>query len=88
MINIRKERGQLRLTRLLETQGCQAVQIFLDKDDMRSITVVDTPGFDDTERPHAEILAEITDYLAAQHLSGLPLRGILYLHKITENRTA
>ncbi|KAH7127553.1 P-loop containing nucleoside triphosphate hydrolase protein [Dactylonectria macrodidyma] len=70
-----------------ETQGCQAVQIFLDdEDEKRSITVVDTPGFDDTERPQAEILAEITDYLAAQHISGLPLRGILYLHKITENR--
>ncbi|CAM1507992.1 Fc.00g048400.m01.CDS01 [Cosmosporella sp. VM-42] len=69
-----------------ETKGCQAVQIFLGDDDKRNITVVDTPGFDDTERPHAEILAEITDYLAAQHISGLPLRGILYLHKITENR--
>ncbi|CAJ0550085.1 Ff.00g100150.m01.CDS01 [Fusarium sp. VM40] len=72
-----------------ETRKCQAVQIFLDdedNDEKRSITVVDTPGFDDTLRGEAEIVAEITDYLAAQHLSGLPLRGILYLHKITDNR--
>ncbi|QPC70664.1 hypothetical protein HYE68_001416 [Fusarium pseudograminearum] len=70
-----------------ETRECQAVEIILDDEDQRrSITIVDTPGFDDTERSQAEILAEITDYLAAQHLSGLPLRGILYLHKITENR--
>ncbi|CCF32236.1 hypothetical protein CH063_04656 [Colletotrichum higginsianum] len=69
-----------------ETQSCQAVQIFLDGDESRSITVVDTPGFDDTERSPAEILAEITEYLAAQHASGLPLRGILYLHKITDNK--
>ncbi|RFN49026.1 triacylglycerol lipase ii precursor [Fusarium flagelliforme] len=70
-----------------ETRACQAVEIILDDGDQkRSITVVDTPGFDDTERSQAEILAEITDYLTAQHLSGLPLRGILYLHKITENR--
>ncbi|KAH6950201.1 hypothetical protein HG530_001374 [Fusarium avenaceum] len=72
-----------------ETQKCQAVQIFLDDEDddeKRSITVIDTPGFDDTLRDKAEIVAEIADYLAAQHLTGLPLRGILYLHKITENR--
>ncbi|KAF5002779.1 hypothetical protein FDECE_10524 [Fusarium decemcellulare] len=68
-----------------ETRGCQAVQIFLE-DDKRSITVVDTPGFNDTQRSEADILAEITDYLTAQHISGLPLRGILYLHKITDNR--
>ncbi|KAF5656549.1 P-loop containing protein [Fusarium heterosporum] len=69
-----------------ETRQCQAVHIPLDDIQRRSITVIDTPGFDDTERSQAEILAEITDYLAAQHISGLPLRGILYLHKITENR--
>ncbi|KAF9869947.1 hypothetical protein CkaCkLH20_12556 [Colletotrichum karsti] len=69
-----------------ETQGCQAVQIYLDGDESRSITVVDTPGFDDTERSSDEILVEITNYLAAQHASGLPLRGILYLHRITDNR--
>ncbi|KAH7174304.1 P-loop containing nucleoside triphosphate hydrolase protein [Fusarium flagelliforme] len=70
-----------------ETRKCQAVEIILDDgDEKRSITVVDTPGFDDTELSQADILAEITDFLAAQHLSKLPLRGILYLHKITENR--
>ncbi|KAH7258065.1 P-loop containing nucleoside triphosphate hydrolase protein [Fusarium tricinctum] len=69
-----------------ETRECQAIQIFLDEEEKRSITVVDTPGFDDTKRSQADILAEITDYLAAQHISGLPLRGILYLHKISDNR--
>ncbi|KAF5240336.1 hypothetical protein FANTH_9596 [Fusarium anthophilum] len=68
------------------TQKCQAVHIILDEDEKRSITVVDTPGFGDTFRSQAEIVGEITDYLAAQHLSGLPLRGILYLHKITDNK--
>ncbi|KAF5008344.1 hypothetical protein FDECE_5387 [Fusarium decemcellulare] len=69
-----------------ETSECQAVQIYLDEDRKRSITVVDTPGFDDTERPHTDVLAEITDFLTAQHSSGVPLRGILYLHKITDNK--
>ncbi|KAJ3466137.1 hypothetical protein MRS44_006795 [Fusarium solani] len=81
-----------------ETAQCQAVQIFLDDDDhdddhddgegerRRSITVVDTPGFDDTNRPQGEILAEITEFLATQHELGVPLRGVLYLHKITDNK--
>ncbi|KAI8723146.1 AIG1-type G domain-containing protein [Fusarium sp. LHS14.1] len=72
-----------------ETAQCQAVQILLDDDDVedqRSITVVDTPGFDDTNRPQGEILTEITEFLATQHALGVPLRGVLYLHKITDNR--
>ncbi|RSL86599.1 hypothetical protein CEP51_002716 [Fusarium floridanum] len=77
-----------------ETAQCQAVQILLDDDDndddegegRRSITVVDTPGFDDTNRPEGEILTEITEFLAAQHELGVPLRGVLYLHKITDNK--
>ncbi|KAH6995385.1 P-loop containing nucleoside triphosphate hydrolase protein [Ilyonectria destructans] len=72
-----------------ETNKCQAVQILLSEDEneeRRSITVVDTPGFDDTLRPHGEVMAEITTFLAAQYALGLPLRGILYLHRITDIR--
>ncbi|KAJ4327230.1 hypothetical protein N0V84_002360 [Fusarium piperis] len=69
-----------------ETTECQAVQILLDDEQKRSITVVDTPGFDDTTRPHGEILTEITEFLTTQHVLGIPLRGVLYLHKITDNR--
>ncbi|KAH7013727.1 P-loop containing nucleoside triphosphate hydrolase protein [Ilyonectria destructans] len=69
-----------------ETAQCNAVQIFLDDEEKRSITVVDTPGFDDTTRPQGEVLTEIAEFLAAQHALGVPLRGVLYLHKITENR--
>ncbi|KAM7210430.1 P-loop containing nucleoside triphosphate hydrolase protein [Rhypophila decipiens] len=73
-----------------ETSKCEAVQILLDQDDdteeKTSITVVDTPGFDDTNRSALEVLEEITEFLAAQHALGIPLKGVLYLHKITENR--
>lgn len=48
--------------------------------------VIDTPGFDDTNRPAIEVLEEISDFLAAPHAAGIPLKGILYLHKITDNR--
>ncbi|KAM0429266.1 hypothetical protein ACHAPT_006480 [Fusarium lateritium] len=65
---------------------CQAVQIFLDDQEKRSITVIDIPGFDDTNKPQGESLAEMAEFLAIQHVVGVPLLGVLYLHKITENR--
>ena len=48
--------------------------------------MVDTPGFNDTTRPDGEVLAEISEFLAAQRGARVPLRGIIYLHKITENK--
>lgn len=68
------------------TSKCQAVQVVIDEEDERSITLVDTPGFDDTTRSRGEILNELTEYLSAQHALNIPLLGILYLHKITDNR--
>ncbi len=50
------------------------------------MTVVDTPGFDDTWRSDAEILTEITEFLATQYMLKIPLKGIIYLHQIHENR--
>jgi len=64
----------------------QAVQLYLDKEEKFSVTVVDTPGFDDTWRTDAEVVAEITEYMAAQYALKIPLRGIIYLHQIHENR--
>lgn len=51
-----------------------------------SVTVVDTPGFDDTHRSDAEVLREITEFLAAQYMLKIPLKGIIYLHQIHENK--
>ncbi|KAK3391789.1 P-loop containing nucleoside triphosphate hydrolase protein [Sordaria brevicollis] len=64
----------------------QAVQMFLDDEERLSVTVVDTPGFDDTWRSDAEILAEITEYLATQYALRIPLKGIIYLQPIYETR--
>ncbi|KAK4159270.1 hypothetical protein QBC43DRAFT_131876 [Cladorrhinum sp. PSN259] len=70
-----------------ETVRCQAVEIIRDDDDdPRNFTIVDTPGFDDTSRPDGEVFAEISDHLATQYASGYPLKGVLYLHKITDNK--
>lgn len=50
----------------------------------QSVYVVDTPGFDDTHRTQDDILEDISKFLAAQYAFGLQLRGIIYLHRITD----
>lgn len=47
---------------------------------------MDCPGFDDTRRSDAEILKEIAEQLSAVRLLGYNLKGIIYLHRITDNR--
>lgn len=53
--------------------------------------LIDTPGFDDTSRTDSEILTEIARILSAQYALGVQLKGIIYIHRITDiryNRTA
>lgn len=50
------------------------------------VAVVDTPGFDDTSRSDSEILEEIAEFLCAQYELGIPLKGIIYMHRITDNK--
>ncbi|KAF4634497.1 hypothetical protein G7Y89_g3597 [Cudoniella acicularis] len=44
------------------------------------------PGFNDTRRSDTEILKEITEELSAIKILGFKLRGIIWLHRITDNR--
>ncbi|KAK4159912.1 P-loop containing nucleoside triphosphate hydrolase protein [Cladorrhinum sp. PSN259] len=66
-----------------ETSECQIVPIRVGRE---LVYVVDTPGFDDTDRSDAEVLDDITRFLAAQYESGVKLRGIIFLHRITDVR--
>jgi len=50
------------------------------------IRLIDTPGFDDTNRTNTEILEIISQYLDITYRSGRQLSGLIYLHKITDNR--
>ena len=50
----------------------------------QNFTLVDTPGFDDLNRPDASSLGSIVDYL--QSNPRLRVLSIIYLHRITENR--
>lgn len=54
----------------------------------RSVYLLDTPGFDDTNRPDSEILQEIALYLAALYANKIRLAGLVYLHRITDTRVS
>ncbi|KAF5359868.1 hypothetical protein D9756_003459 [Leucocoprinus leucothites] len=52
------------------------------------VILVDTPGFDDTHKSDYEILWLIAKWLEQTGLRNIHLRGVLYLHRITDNRMA
>ena len=62
---------------------CQVVRVGVGS---HEVGIVDTPGFDDTTRSDTEILNEIVEYLCTQYRLGISLKGIIYLHRITDNR--
>ncbi|PPQ78241.1 hypothetical protein CVT24_006502 [Panaeolus cyanescens] len=55
--------------------------------DMR-VVVVDTPGFDDTHKSDLEIFKYISEWLNKTYTKGALLSGILYFHRISDNRMA
>lgn len=50
------------------------------------VAIVDTPGFDDSNRSDSEILEEIVKFLLKQYKLGIRLKGIVYMHRITDNK--
>ncbi|KAH8690417.1 P-loop containing nucleoside triphosphate hydrolase protein [Phaeosphaeriaceae sp. PMI808] len=65
------------------TQECQLVPVEIGNN---KVMLMDTPGFDDTTRPDSEILSEIARNLSAQYELGIELKGVVYIHRITDNR--
>ncbi|KAF9047948.1 P-loop containing nucleoside triphosphate hydrolase protein [Panaeolus papilionaceus] len=51
-----------------------------------SIVLVDTPGFDDPQRPNAKILEIIATWLEKSCRKGRLLNGVIYLHRINDIR--
>ncbi|PCH42101.1 hypothetical protein WOLCODRAFT_72453, partial [Wolfiporia cocos MD-104 SS10] len=51
-----------------------------------NITLVDTPGFDDTSKSDVEILSSIANYLGRCAAKKKYLSGVIYMHRITDNR--
>jgi len=52
----------------------------------RTIFLVDTPGFDDTHQKDTDVLKQLASWLESTYKSGIKLSGIIYLHRITEDR--
>lgn len=55
-------------------------------DGVRNIVLVDSPGFDDTFMTDAQILRQIALWLNATYQKNIKLSGVLYLHRISDNR--
>ena len=49
------------------------------------VTLVDTPGFDNTERVDTDPLLELAAWLE-QRQNEVKLAGLIYLHNITDNQ--
>jgi polyhydroxyalkanoate synthesis regulator phasin len=54
--------------------------------DGRTVTLIDTPGFDDAYRSDADILAHIAKWLRTTYNEGMLLTGIILLQPITANK--
>jgi len=65
------------------TSTCKGIATTIGNTD---VIVIDCPGFDDTVRSDTDILEEITKLLAAQYILGFQLKGVVYLHRITDNK--
>ena len=50
------------------------------------VRLIDTPGFDDSERSDSDILSVIGLTLAKIYEEGIPLLGVVYLHRISDPR--
>ncbi|KAL0948455.1 hypothetical protein HGRIS_011028 [Hohenbuehelia grisea] len=54
----------------------------------QTVILVDTPGFDDTTKSDTEILNLLAEWLKKTYRKHVRLTGIIYLHRITDNRMA
>ncbi|KAI6131371.1 hypothetical protein EDD17DRAFT_1644548 [Pisolithus thermaeus] len=54
--------------------------------DGKIVTIIDTPGFDDTRRGDAEVLSSIAAYLSKFYEQDIKLTGVIYLYRITDVR--
>jgi len=51
-----------------------------------TVTIIDTPGFNDIERPQMEVLEQIATFLEESYQSQKKLAGVIYLQRISDIR--
>lgn len=56
--------------------------------DGAQVAIVDTPGFDDSSGSDVNGLTNIVRFLASQYKLGIRLKGVIYLHRITDVKMA
>lgn len=66
----------------LTTAGTKDIQAVSFKYKGSQVTLIDTPGFDDTNRSDAEILQTIALFLSGSAEAGLPLTGVIFLQSV------
>ncbi|KAM0231502.1 hypothetical protein ACHAP5_011033 [Fusarium lateritium] len=64
----------------------QSLGIFRFNHEGRDTYLIDTPGFDDPERPDEETLGLLGHFLGVSYANRRYISGILYLHRISDNR--
>lgn len=66
--------------------GTSDISIFDFELDGNHVYLIDTPGFNDTNRSDVETLRVLATYLSASYAQNVFIHGIIYLHPIANNR--
>ena len=69
-----------------EAVGTQHIQTASTTINGREVQLIDTPGFDDTDRSDVDILANIAEWVQRAGYLRKHLSGIIYLHRIVDMR--
>jgi hypothetical protein len=64
------------------------VQSFKCQHDGKHFSIVDTPGFNDTNRSDKEVLEELANWLLESYRDNVKISGIVYLHSISAPKMA
>ncbi|KAG8767629.1 hypothetical protein FRC12_006137 [Ceratobasidium sp. 428] len=67
-----------------QTKEIQTSPVF--QVDGRNVQLYDTPGFDDTMLTDTQILTKFAEFLEGRYNTGKKINGLLYFHRITDNR--
>ncbi|RPA75793.1 P-loop containing nucleoside triphosphate hydrolase protein [Ascobolus immersus RN42] len=64
----------------------QEISRYEYKQGRKTVHLIDTPGFDDTNRTDTDTLEALAEYLAQMYRTNTRLAGIIYLHRIKDGR--
>ncbi|KAJ8454415.1 hypothetical protein ONZ45_g19317 [Pleurotus djamor] len=86
--NSRMNGRRYRHTLHSQTTEVQSVRCRHPFDPSRSVVFVDTPSFNNTDLSDTKVLTLIAEWLQKTYKENIKLSGIIYTHRITDNRMA